>query len=92
MLRTKSKHKRRELAGEILRGRYYGVDQFEILGVCLGKKTGYWTDLMFINSRDLMRHASYPNKLAVMQRVPLPGATDITPWFTDLAKFLSTLQ
>ncbi len=71
--------------------RYYDFSQFEILGVCLGKKTGCWTDMLFIKTQDLKRHVSYPNKLAVMQRVPLPGLTEIAPWFTDLAKLLSTM-
>ncbi len=72
--------------------RFYDIDQFEILGVCLGKKTGSWSDMLFINTKDLQRHRDHPRKLAVMQRVPLPGATEGTPWFTDLAKLLSTMQ
>ncbi len=72
--------------------RFYDASQFEILGVCLGKKTGSWTDLVFAKTRDLERHKKHPKKLAVMQRVPLPGTTDGTPWFTDLAKLLSTMQ
>jgi hypothetical protein len=72
--------------------RFYDLDQFEILGVCLGKKTGCWSDIVFIKTRDLLRHKKHPTKLAVMQRVPLPGTTDGTPWFTDLAKLLSTMQ
>ena len=28
--------------------RYYGAGQFQILGVCTGKKTGNWTDFLFV--------------------------------------------
>jgi len=72
--------------------RFYGVDQFDILGVCLGKKTGRWDEFMFILSSKLARHASYPNKLAVMHRVPLPAATNVAPWFRDIGELLRTLR
>lgn len=71
--------------------RFYGVDQFEILGVCLGKKTKRWTDFMFVLVKRLPRHARYRNKLQVMHRVPLPGAKDTTPWFDDLGHLLESI-
>lgn len=72
--------------------RYYDFSHFEILGVCLGKKTGCWSDMVFVKTLDLKRHASFPVKLAVMQRVPLHGATEIAPWYVDLAELLRTFQ
>jgi len=69
--------------------RYYGVEQFDILGVCLGKKTGNWADFVFIRSVDLLRHREHKGKLAVMQRVPLPGS-EPTPWFDNLGGLLTT--
>jgi len=72
--------------------RYYGIDQFEILGVCMGKKTGKWTDLVFAKVADLQKHTNYPNKLAVFQRVPLPTAERLFPWYDDLGNLLSTYQ
>jgi len=71
--------------------RFYDVDQYEVLGVCIGKKTGRWADILFVKTRDLKHHARYPNKLAVMQRVPLPGAVDISPWYLNLAELLKTI-
>jgi len=71
--------------------RYYDVAQFDILGVCLGKKTGNWTDFVFAKATDLRRHADVEGKLAVMQRVPLPDADDLTPWHADLGELLKTL-
>ena len=69
--------------------RYYGVEQFDILGVCLGKKTGNWADFMFIRSVDLLRHRTHEGKLAVVQRVPLPGS-QLAPRFDDLGGLLKT--
>jgi len=72
--------------------RFYGIDQFEILGVCMGKKTGNWTDLVFAKVADLQVHVKHPHKLAVFQRVPLPTADRLFPWYDDLGKLLSTYQ
>jgi hypothetical protein len=71
--------------------RYYDAQQFEILGVCIGKKTGRWADMLFVKTRDLKRHTQYPKKFAVMQRVPLPEATDISPWYLNLSELLKTI-
>jgi hypothetical protein len=68
--------------------RFYAVDQFEILGVCLGKKTGNWSDFMFVRTSDLARHQKLIKKLAVMQRVPLPGAESLSPWYASLGELL----
>ena len=67
--------------------RFYDVGQFDILGVCLGKKTGNWTDFMFARALDLARHAEHGGKLAVFQRVPLRGEA-VAPWYDDLGELL----
>ncbi|MDZ4657851.1 MAG: hypothetical protein SH868_09780 [Bythopirellula sp.] len=69
--------------------RLYGIDQFHILGVCLGKKTGNWADFLFARTLDLQRDTKNPHKLAVFQRVPLPGSQDLRPWYDDLGKLLA---
>jgi len=71
--------------------RYYGFDQFDILGVCLGKKTKDWTQFMFAWVKDLQPHKDHSSKMAVMQRVPLPGAVETTPWCSDLGDLLRKL-
>lgn len=68
--------------------RLYGVDQFEVLGVCLGKKTGDWTQFLFVRSADLERHREHDHKLAAMQRVPLPDADDLRPWYSSLGELI----
>lgn len=64
--------------------RFYSVTQFEILAVCLGKKTGDWTEFVFIATADLDRHKLYPEKLAVMHRVPLRSDAAVPPWYNSL--------
>jgi hypothetical protein len=68
--------------------RYYDVTQFDILGVCLGKVTGDWTDFLFVRTADLARHATHRGKLAVMQRVPLADSGKLRPWYNDLGELL----
>ena len=68
--------------------RFYGVGQFDILGVCLGKKTGRWSDFVFVRVVDLVCHAKHTGKLAVMQRVPLPDSKNLVPWYNDLGELL----
>jgi hypothetical protein len=68
--------------------RFYGADQFEILAVCLGKKTHDWKQFLFIWTKDLARHGKYGSKLAVMHKVPLPVGPIEAPWFDSLIKLL----
>jgi hypothetical protein len=72
--------------------RFYGFDQFEILAVCLGKKTHDWRQFMCIQSKDLARHATYRDKMAVMHRVPLPGCEVRPPWYPGLESLLKALR
>jgi hypothetical protein len=67
--------------------RFYDIEQFDILGVCLGKKTGHWTDFMYARVVDLAQHAAHKGKLAVFQRLPLPGSA-VAPWYDDLGALL----
>lgn len=68
--------------------RFYGTSQFDILGVCLGKKTKDWRNFVFIRTRALEIHATHKGKLAVMQRVPLPTDKAIHPWYRDIGELL----
>ena len=70
--------------------RFYGVGQFDFIGVCLGKKTRRWTQFLYVKVEYLAVHVNYPGKLAAMQSVPLPDSPDLTPWTTDLADLLMT--
>lgn len=71
--------------------RFYDVNQFDILAVCLGKKTGNWQEMVFVRTLNLATQKSLPKKLATIQRVPLPSNKDISPWSRDLGKLLATL-
>ncbi len=69
--------------------RFYDHNLFNILAVCLGKKTGNWTDFMFICTNHLARHKDYSHKLAVMHKVPiLNHSSDMYEWSNDLGELL----
>ncbi|HPA26438.1 MAG TPA: hypothetical protein PLQ05_02200 [Acidobacteriota bacterium] len=73
--------------------RFYGVDQFEILAVCLGKKTHDWTQFMYIQTKNLKRHDKYrKKKLAVMHPVPLPAEPTKPPWYNSLEALLKDMK
>lgn len=71
--------------------RHYSFGQFEILAVCLGKKTHNWRQFMYIQTKNLASHAKYPDKLAVMHPVPLPGSPTPRPWYNSLQDLLEEL-
>jgi len=71
--------------------RFYSYGQFEILAVCLGKKTHNWKQFLFIQSKDLGRHPDYKNKIAVMHQVPLPGSDIKPPWYISLEDLIKSL-
>lgn len=70
--------------------RYYDVSYFDILAVCLGKKTGNWTQFLFCRTVDLQKNSEFPGKLDVMQRVPLPERGDLSFWYHHLGDLLSS--
>ena len=72
--------------------RYYGVDQFDILGVCLGKKTGDWTQFLYTRVKNLAKHKTHAGKLAAIQRVPLPAGSLIGGWTLDFRALLDEIR
>ena len=74
-----------------LSSRHYSFGQFEILAVCLGKKTHNWRQFMYIQAKDLTPHVNYPEKLAVMHPVPLPDSPTNLPWYNSLEGLLAEL-
>ena len=70
--------------------RFYSFGYFQILAVCLGKKTGNWRQFMFAVARDLAPRAGSPDKLAVFQRVPLPASKVDHPWYPSLEALLTS--
>jgi len=71
--------------------RFYGYDQFEILAVCLGKKTHNWHEFMYIETKHLARHTRFRNKLNVMHQVPLPSEKTLPPWYNELGILLKAI-
>lgn len=64
--------------------RYYRIDQFDILAVCMYNQTGEWT-YVFARIDDLRRLATNERYLEVIQLIPQPL---IAPWTTDMADLL----
>jgi hypothetical protein len=64
--------------------RYYDVDHFDVIAVCLGRHTGDWSQFAYCLTHELPRHKTYRSKLAVMHDVPLLGQSDSPRWFTKL--------
>ena len=72
--------------------RLYDIDQFDVLAVCLGKKTGDWRQMLFVRTLDLQRQPGLPRKLKPIQRVPLPTDSEIDPWFASLDQLLAAAR
>jgi hypothetical protein len=72
--------------------RFYDFGYFDILAVCLGKKTGDWRQMHFAIAKHLAPRAGRPDKLAVFQRVPLPTGQVDHPWFPSLDALLACLR
>jgi hypothetical protein len=72
--------------------RLYDIDQFDVLAVCLGKKTGDWRQMLFVRTLSLQRQPGLPRKLKPIQRVPLPTDSELDPWFSSLAQLLADGQ
>lgn len=72
--------------------RFYGINQFHFIGVCLGKKTKNWAQFMYVRVEHLAIHINHPDKLAAMQMVPLPDSPNIAPWMNTLSDLLATFK
>lgn len=72
--------------------RFYGADQFDVVAVCMGKKTGDWTQFLYARTDTLERHKKYPHKLAAMQWVPLPSEMPCPGWYETLHDVLETFN
>jgi hypothetical protein len=74
-----------------LSSRHYGFGQFDILAVCLGKKTHNWRQFMYVQTKNMASHGKYPDKLAVMHPVPLPDLPASRPWYNSLESLIGEL-
>ena len=67
--------------------RFYGVDQFDILGVCLGKKTGDWSDFLFARVVDLARRNAQ-GQAGRFSACAVARFRESAPWYNDLGELL----
>ncbi len=71
--------------------RFYDTNHFDVLAVCLGKKTHDWRQFLYICTPDLPKHSKHQTKIAVTHRVPLPTESVDPPWFTSLDDLIGHL-
>jgi hypothetical protein len=71
--------------------RFYDTNHFDVLAVCLGKKTHDWRQFFYICTLDLPRHSKHQTKIAVMHPVPLSTGPVDPPWFTSLDNLIGHL-
>lgn len=64
--------------------RYYRIDQFDILAVCLYNRTGEWS-YIFSRIDGLRRYGADDRYLEPIQVIPQPFTA---PWTTDMAELL----
>jgi len=61
--------------------RFYSAEQFDVIAVCVGRRTGDWSQFRYALAKDLPRHSVYPNKLKVMHDIP--DVAESSPrWFS----------
>lgn len=70
--------------------RYYDAEHFDVIAVCMGRKTGNWTEFRYALVHELPRHEKYPSKLKVMHDVG--DDTAARPrWFSRLQEVIDEL-
>ena len=65
--------------------RPYRIDEFDLLAVCMQPSTGDWQNFVYCATRDLLRRASDPQLLEVLQpiRIAAGNANAETPFTRD---------
>lgn len=67
--------------------RFYAADQFDVIAVCVGRRTGDWSQFRYALARDLPRHVSYPGKLKIMHEIPDDDAS-APRWFSKFQEVI----
>jgi hypothetical protein len=70
---------------------YYGTNHFDVIAVCIGRKTGNWSEFRYAMVYELPRHPKFPQKLKVMHEVSDKPGT-IPRWFSRLQEVIDELE
>ncbi len=71
--------------------RYYNNDHFDVVAVCMGRKTGDWSEFRYVLVRDLPPHAMYPQKIQVMHAIS--DDPNCTPrWYSKFQEVINALE
>jgi hypothetical protein len=71
--------------------RYYDVNHFDVIAVCIGRKTGNWSEFRYALVDELPRHVKFPQKLKVMHEVRDETGAD-PRWFSRLQEVINELE
>lgn len=71
--------------------RYYDVGHFDVVAVCMGRKTNDWTEFRYALVRDLPRHKQHPHKLKVMHAV-VDDPADSPRWYSKFKEIVDELE
>ncbi len=69
--------------------RFYDREQFDLVAVCMGRRTGVWSEFRYVLVSAMAAHHQFPGKIEVMHPVlePSPGG----PWFGRLQDVIDAL-
>lgn len=71
--------------------RFYDDTHFDIVAVCLGRRSGDWTEFAYAIVTTLPKHRDHPAKLQVMHRVH-SDAADGVQWFSKLQDLIDQYE
>jgi len=66
--------------------RRYGLDEFDVIAVCMQPSTNSWSTFKYTRIENLLKHRNHENSLEIMQPVP-PGNTD--HWTDNIQEVLN---
>jgi hypothetical protein len=71
--------------------RYYDATHFDVIAVCIGRKTGNWSEFRYALVDELPHHPKFPQKLKVMHEVRDEIGTN-PRWFSRLQEVIDELE
>lgn len=71
--------------------RFYDTSHFDIVAVCVGRKTGDWSDFRYAVVSSLPAHNKYAHKLKVMNDVPITEVDNII-WYDKLKELFDDFR
>lgn len=61
--------------------RFYDLEHFDVVAVCVGRLTGDWSQFRYALVKELPIHRDHPNKIQIMHSIP-DGENTYPRWFS----------